>query len=157
LLRSLRERKNHKATFAKARKSNTHNSVSSIRTKQPLERLHCDLVEPIKPPTLGKQHQYLLVVTDDYTRYMSAKPLRTKDETAYALVEIVNILEKATNPQYNVKFIQADWEVEFHNKDLQTELRQRGIQLKETVTPGNQYQYLLVVVELQPICISKTT
>jgi len=29
--------------------------------------------------------------------------------------------------------IQADWGGEFRNKDLQTELRQRGIQLKETV------------------------
>ena len=64
---------------------------------------------------------------------MSVKPLKTKDETANALVEIVNILEKATDPQYNVKFIQVDWGGEFHNKDLQTELRQRGIQLKETV------------------------
>jgi len=63
---------------------------------------------------------------------MSIK-LRTKDETANALIEIVNILEKATDPQYNVKFIQADWGGEFCNKDLQTELRQRGIQLEETV------------------------
>jgi len=42
-------------------------------------------------------------------------------------------LEKATNSQYNVKFIQADWGGEFRNKNLQTELRQGGIQLKETV------------------------
>jgi len=61
---------------------------------------------------------------------MSAKPLKTKDET---IAEIINILENATDPQYNVKFIQADWGGEFHNKDLQTELRQSGIQLKETV------------------------
>ena len=108
-------------------------SVGPIRTKQPLKRLHCDLVGPIKPATPGKQYQYLLVVTDDYTRYMSVKLLKTKDETTNAMVEIVNILEKTTDPQYNVKFIQADWGGEFRNKDLQTELQQRGIQLKETV------------------------
>jgi len=82
--------------------------VGPIRTKQPLERLHCDLVGPIKPATPGKQYQYLLVVTDDYTRSMSAKPLRIKDETTNALVEIVNILEKAS--QHPVKMSQADWE-----------------------------------------------
>ena len=116
-----------KATEPPSRKS----KVGPIRTKQPLERLHCDLVGPIKPATLGKQYQYLLVVTDDYTRYMSVKLLKTKDETTNALVEVLNILEKAS--EYPAKMIQADWGGEFHNKDLQTELRQRGIQLKETV------------------------
>jgi len=62
---------------------------------------------------------------------MSAKPLRTKEETTDALVEIINILEKAA--EYPVKLIQADWGGEFRNKGLQAELRQRGIQLKETV------------------------
>jgi len=73
------------------------------------------------------------VVTEDYTGYIFAKPLRTKDKTTNALVEIVNILEKATDLQYNLKFIQADWGGKFCNKDLQTELRQREIQLKEIV------------------------
>ena len=100
-------------------------TIGPIRTTAPLERLHCDLVGPVKPHTPEKQFQYLLLVTDDYSRYMSAKPLRTKDETADALVEIINILEKAT--ELPVKMIQADWGGEFRNKDLQIELRQRGI------------------------------
>jgi len=62
---------------------------------------------------------------------MSTKPLRAKDETTKALVEIIKILEKAS--EYPVKMIQADWGGEFRSKDLQTELKQRGIQLKETV------------------------
>jgi len=80
--------------------------VGPIRTTKPLERIHCDLVGPIKPPTPGKQYQYLLVVTDDYSRYMSAKLLCTKDKTTDALVEIINILEKAS--EHSVKYIQAD-------------------------------------------------
>ena len=80
--------------------------VGPIRTTKLFERIHCDLVGPIKPPTLGKQYQYLLVVTDDYSRYMSAKLLRTKDETTNVLVEIINILEKAS--EHSVKYIQAD-------------------------------------------------
>jgi len=108
--------------------------VGPIRTTKPLERIHCDLVGPIKPPTPAKQYQYLLVVTDDYSRYMSAKPLRTKDETSDALVEIINILKKAS--EHLVKHIQADWGGEFRNKDLQIELRQRGIQLKVLTLVG---------------------
>jgi len=80
--------------------------VGPIRTTKPLERIHCDLVGPIKPPTPAKQYQYLLVVIDDYSRYISRKPLRTKDETTDALIEIINILEKAS--KHLVKNIQAD-------------------------------------------------
>ena len=86
---------------------------------------------PIKPPTPAKQFQYLLVVIDDYSRYISGKPVRTKDEITDTLIEIINILEKAS--EYPVKHIQADWRGEFRNKDLQTELWQRDIQLKETI------------------------
>jgi len=57
---------------------------------------------------------------------MSAKPLKTKDKTTNALVETINILEKAA--EHLVKMIQADWGGEFRNKDLQIELRQREIQ-----------------------------
>jgi len=77
--------------------------VGPIRTTKSLGRIHCDLVGPIKSPTPAKQYQYLLVVTDDYSRYMSAKPLYTKDETTDALVEIINVLEKAS--EHQVKYI----------------------------------------------------
>jgi len=64
------------------------------------------------------------VVTDDYIyQIYVCETIRTKDETTNALVEIINVLEKATNPQYNVKQIQANWGGEFRNKDLQTDLR----------------------------------
>jgi len=84
--------------------------VGPIRAKQPLERIHCDLVGPIKSPTPGNQYQYLLVITDDYTRYMSAKPLKTKDETTKVLVEIVNILERAA--EHPVKMIKPTGEAD---------------------------------------------
>jgi len=57
--------------------------------------------------------------------------LRTKDKTTDNLVEIINALEKASTHQ--VSQIQADWGGEFRNKELATELKQRGIILKETV------------------------
>lgn len=50
-------------------------SGNQIRTSRPLQRLHGDLVGPIKPITTSTQYEYLLVITDDYTRYMVTKPL----------------------------------------------------------------------------------
>jgi len=87
---------------------------------------------------------------------MSIKPLRTKDETANALVEIVNILENATDPQYNVKFIKANRGGEFHNKDLQTELRQRGIQLKETVPQHSETNAVAERANRNTLTMSRT-
>ena len=38
-----------------------------IRTSKPLERIHADLIGPIKTVTPGNQYQYLLVVVDDFS------------------------------------------------------------------------------------------
>ena len=102
-----------------------------IRTSRPLERLHADLVGPIRPITPSTQYRYLLVVTDDYSRYVTTTPIKTKDETGEKLIHTINALEKATI--HHVSQIQADWGGEFRNKELSAELRQRGISLKETV------------------------
>lgn len=103
----------------------------TIRTSKLLERLHTDLVGPIKPVTPSKQYRYLLVVTDDFSRCVTTTTLRTNDETTDKLISIINALEQATI--HHVTQIQADWGGEFHNKDLSMELKQRGITLKETV------------------------
>ena len=79
-------------------------------------------MDPIEPITPGNQYKYLLVVTNDFSRYIVTKPLRKKSDAADALIEIINALEKATNNQYSVKEIQADWGGEFRNNKLVEEL-----------------------------------
>ena len=103
----------------------------TIRTTKPLERIHADLIGPIKPVTPGNQYQYLLVVVDDFTRYVSVKPLRNKSNAAKALVDIMNKLENSTN--LRTRQVQADWGGEFQSKELAIELEQRGTTMKETV------------------------
>lgn len=71
------------------------------------------------------------MVTDDFSRHVTATALRSKDETRDALIEIINALEKATIHQ--TKQTQSDWGGEFRNKALGAELKQRGITLKEMV------------------------
>ena len=100
-------------------------------TLQTLERLHVDLVGPITPVTSGKQLKYLLVVIDDYSRYMITTGVKTKDKARHALMDIIVALETATSKR--VKAIQADWGGEFRNQELEDELRQRGTTMKETV------------------------
>jgi len=103
----------------------------TIRTSKPLARIYADLIVPIKPVTPGNQYQYLLVVVDNFTRYVSVKPLRNKSDTAKALVDIINKLENSTN--LRTSQVQADWGGEFQSKELAIELNQRGTSLKETM------------------------
>ena len=125
-----------------------------IRTQRPLERIHADLVGPIKPITPSTQYQYLLVVTDDFTGYMATTPLKTKNETTDKLVSIINALEKATN--HNVLQIQADWGGEFRNKELATEVKQRGITRKETVPRHSETNAVTERANHTIITISRT-
>jgi len=90
-----------------------------------------DLIGPIKPVTPGNQYQYLLVVVDDFSRYVSVKPLKKKSDAEDELITIINLLENLTNLRTNQ--VQADWGGEFQGKELVIELKQRGTTLKETV------------------------
>lgn len=120
-----------KATKPPAR-TDQKRGKNSIRTSQPLERLHADLVVPINPMTPGKQYRYLLVIVDDYSRYMVVKALQKKSQTREVLMSIITSLETACN-YGKVKAVQADWGGEFRNKELEEELRQRDTLMKETV------------------------
>ena len=127
-----------KATKPPAR---NQEKACKIRTSKILERLHADLVSPIEPITPIYQYTYVLVVTDDFSRYMVTKPLQKKSDTAKVLIEIINRLEALCQPS-RVVYIQADWGGEFRNRVLEKGLQERGINLKETV-PGHSEQIVL--------------
>ena len=104
-----------------------------IRSTRRLERRHADLVGPITPVTPKSQFKYLLVVIDDYRRYIITKALLTKGETTEGLMEIITALETACGKNTTVRTIEADWGGEFRNQKLEEKLRQRGTTLKETI------------------------
>jgi len=81
----------------KTTKPSSPKQNQTIRMKNPLERIHADLIGPIKPVTLGNQYQYLLVVVDDFSQYVLVKPLKKKSKAGDALIEIINLLENRTN------------------------------------------------------------
>jgi transposase InsO family protein len=132
-----------KGKATKPAAKNHQKRAPKIRTSRPLERLHADLVGPIYPVTPGNQFKYLLIVTDDFSRYVTIKPLQKKSDTTKGLIEIIDAFEAACNPREKVKQVtsrvhqvQADWGGEFRNYNLKEKLRKRGIVFKETI-PGH--------------------
>ena len=62
-----------------------------------MERIHADLIGPIKPSTLSKEYKYLLNIIEDYSRYITVIPLRAKKDAGNALIKVINEMEAATN------------------------------------------------------------
>ena len=91
-----------------------------------------DLVGPITPQ--AGSHKYLLVATDDYSRYTVCTPISKKSDAPEKLSQIIIALENAT--ERKVSEIQADWGTEFRNSKLEHVCKSKGIRMKETV-PGH--------------------
>ena len=77
-----------KSTKPPARKAE---KSTQVRSKQPLERIHADLVGPFSKEWLGKK--YVLTAMDDYSRYCTAIPIKAKSDTKRALREWIKMLE----------------------------------------------------------------
>ena len=112
-----------------ARTKGRNGSAVRIRSDQPLERLHADLIGPFTKEWLGKK--YALTMMDDFSRYCIAIPIRAKGDTKEKVKDWINLLENQT--PCKVQSIQADWGGEFRNHDLENWCKKRGIELKETV------------------------
>jgi len=121
----------------KATKPPSPKQLPQNRATKLLERIHVDLIGPMDTSTPGKQHKYLMMIVEDYSRYMLTHAIPTKKDAGDALIVIINKLEKAVSSAHerpiHLSQIQADWGGEFRNSKLITELNQRGITLKETV------------------------
>ena len=64
----------------------SHHKVNVIATSRCLERLHVDLMGPIRTESLGGK-RYIMVIVDDFSRYTWVESLREKSE-AYEKLEI---------------------------------------------------------------------
>ncbi|KNZ52358.1 hypothetical protein VP01_3604g1 [Puccinia sorghi] len=62
--------------------------LTSQKVKKPWERIHLDLIGPIKPQSLG-QHKYILSVTDKTTGYLAGLPLVHKSNTTDVLIRLL--------------------------------------------------------------------
>ena len=118
-----------KSVKPSAKPSKGSNGQTKIRSEQPLERIHADLIGPFHKEWLGKK--YVLTAMDAYTRYCTAIPIKAKSDTKGALREWVKMLENQCKTK--VIYLQADWGGEFRNTDLISWCKKKGIQMKVTV------------------------
>jgi hypothetical protein len=109
--------------------------IPTIRSTKALERIHADLIGPLKV-WLGKR--YILTIIDDFTRYCGAIPIRAKSDTKSTLIEWIRAIENQCGQK--VQQIQADWGGEFRNNELATWCKKKGIRLKETVPHHSEHQ-----------------
>ncbi|KNZ59574.1 hypothetical protein VP01_1700g5 [Puccinia sorghi] len=56
--------------------------------KKPFERLHLDIVGPIKPESIFK-HNYILTVVDNHSGYLAGFPLVHKSDTTDTLIDLL--------------------------------------------------------------------
>ncbi|KNZ54529.1 hypothetical protein VP01_2923g1 [Puccinia sorghi] len=62
--------------------------ISSKLATKPFERIHLDLIGPIKPESSLK-HQFILTVVDNHSGYLAGFPLIHKDDTTDTLINIL--------------------------------------------------------------------
>jgi len=86
-----------------------------IRTSRVGELLHIDLYRLLPVQDLY-QKKYMLVLTDDYSRFIMTRAIREKADTAEALQEMIPAFEKVTNCQ--VGGLRTDWGDEFNSNSF---------------------------------------
>ena len=91
---------------------------------EPLELLHIDLCGPSIVETLNKK-RYILVIVDDFSRFIWIYFLRLKSKTSQVINEFIKHIELSLKK--NVRKIKSDNGAEFKNKVLDTFFANKGI------------------------------
>nr|GFB68494.1 hypothetical protein [Tanacetum cinerariifolium] len=94
-------------------------------SKGRLNLLHMDLCGPMRVASINGK-KYILVIVDDYSRYMWALFLRSKDETPEVLKDFLTMIQR--NLQALVITVRTDGGSEFLNKTLNAFFKEEGIE-----------------------------
>jgi transposase InsO family protein len=101
-------------------------SSSSSRTSRPLELLHVDVVEPLPATLPPMRAQYVLVITDDYSRFRIVALTATKSAVPNVLLSKIRRLHTSLAPLV-VAALRSDNGDEFTAARLTAALQQLGI------------------------------
>ena len=110
-------------------------------TTRPFERFHFDLFGgKTSLPFNKEKYKYVLVVTDDYTRYRWAWALSRKSQAVHKLQWLWRSL-RAKHPEFkpNIAYIHTDDAKEWQLQEFQEFIQEQGITL-EISTPYNHEQ-----------------
>nr|GEW33049.1 hypothetical protein [Tanacetum cinerariifolium] len=110
--------------LSKAKRSSFKSKVvPSLKGR--LNLLHMDLCAPMQVASINGK-KYILVIVDNYSRYMWTLFLHLKDETPEVLKEFITMIQR--NLQSPVITVRTDRGTEFLNKTLNAFFKEEGIE-----------------------------
>nr|GEV56120.1 hypothetical protein [Tanacetum cinerariifolium] len=109
---------------------NTVNTNTEI-----LNTLHMDLYGPMRIESVNKK-KYILVIVDDYTRFVWVRFLRTKDETPKVIKKFIVTTQRALNA--TVRYVRTDNGTEIVIKTLTELFESVGITYNTSVPQSPQ-------------------
>ncbi|GKB53920.1 retrovirus-related pol polyprotein from transposon TNT 1-94 [Tanacetum coccineum] len=83
--------------------------------KRRLQILHMDLCGPMRVENINGK-KYVLVIVDDYSKYIWTHFLRSKDETPEVLIDFLKLVQRGLHAQ--VRIVRTGKGIEFLNKTL---------------------------------------
>ncbi|CAI7880789.1 unnamed protein product [Closterium sp. NIES-54] len=110
-------------------------------TEAPLQSLHMDVWGPARVRGQGHEHYFLLVV-DDYSRYTTVFPLRSKGEVTEVLIDWIRVarlqLRERFGSDFPVSRLHSDRGGEFSSDPLRAFCRAEGIRQMFTLPASPQ-------------------
>ncbi|GKA12243.1 retrovirus-related pol polyprotein from transposon TNT 1-94 [Tanacetum coccineum] len=97
----------------------------TLSSKRWLQIIHMDLCGPMRVESFNGK-KYVLVIIDDYSRYIWTHFLRSKDETPEALIDFLKLVQRGLHAQ--VITVRTDKGTKFLNKTLHAYFAQEGIE-----------------------------
>ncbi|GFX18795.1 retrovirus-related Pol polyprotein from transposon TNT 1-94 [Trichonephila clavipes] len=98
--------------------------MGAVRSKRPLELLHMDLCGPM-PTEIQGGNKYFLSIIDDYSRKVTAFPIRNKSDIFHTFIRFQKRAERFLSKK--VIAVRTDGGLEFCNKDMDNFLTELGI------------------------------
>ncbi|GJV18632.1 retrovirus-related pol polyprotein from transposon TNT 1-94 [Tanacetum coccineum] len=96
-------------------KKHTHTPKTKNTNLEVLNTIHMDLCGPMRVQTINGK-KYILVIVDDYSRFIWVKFLRSKDETPEVVIKFLKQIQISLNK--TVRYIRTDNGTEFVNQVL---------------------------------------
>ena len=117
----------HACAQAKAHQLPYYKDKHLPRATVPGERIHTDLAHISKPCLKGGSGYVTFI--DDYSRHVTVRVIKTKDEATAALLDHIAYVEKQLGRP--VKYVHSDRGGEYTSTELKAALRKRGILLEQ--------------------------